>query len=76
MDLTNVSSRHDLAEFLGELRLNLQEDRDTWHNVSLNDYLEAVTGWLQDAPDDQIPELPAEAWRAAALFFHVGRIYE
>ncbi len=46
--LESIASKEDLAELIDELRRDLVHNPDTWENVDLAAYLEALAGWLRD----------------------------
>ncbi len=74
---TLIASVHDKETFLlflDALRSELRaaKGEDDWLNVRLDDYLEAMGGWISDSRD------PADAnpWKHAARLLLIARIYE
>jgi hypothetical protein len=46
--VNGIGSRSDLIAFIRALRADLDKNPDTWQNASLEDYLEAMQGWIAD----------------------------
>ncbi|MFC9431990.1 hypothetical protein [Streptomyces sp. NPDC056987] len=78
--LDGVETRDDLVRFLGEAIADLSEGGSSWENTSLEDFLEALAGWLQDMPgvfanrSEPVPEQPD--WKLVARMIMAARTYE
>ena len=74
-----VRTREDLIAFLTELQRDLKHP-DEWENPSLDRYLEAMTGWLEDLEgfflNRREPMPAAPDWRLVARLLYAGRSYE
>ena len=78
--LAQVSSPEDLARFVKVLRKQMIESPEKWESVTLPDYLEAMSAWLEDASD---PRSQANAilregptWRTFAQILGAASMYE
>lgn len=79
LDPDRVNSRHDLARFVSELAKDLRAHPDRWENLTLDGFLEAMAGWINDMEgwfanrgetEPQQPDWQLVAWilRAAAIY--------
>jgi hypothetical protein len=74
-----VESREDLVTFVRELLHDFETKRDEWENVTLEDYLESVAAWVEDADpifiEEGIPTNPP-SWKTFAHILYAAKIYE
>jgi hypothetical protein len=49
--LDQIFSPEDLAQFVKVLRKSLIESPDTWENLTLSDFLESMSAWLDERLD-------------------------
>ncbi|MBQ2803327.1 MAG: hypothetical protein IJF07_05450 [Lachnospiraceae bacterium] len=75
----NASTVKDLVEFLELLADDYKRNVDEWENVTIDTYLEAVAGFIEDNNSELA--LDPIAWdadkvQAAARAFYMGKIYE
>ena len=45
---SQVTSRAELARFVGALHADLVANPQSWQNVNLESFLEAMSGWIED----------------------------
>lgn len=45
--IDGVKGREDLIRFIFDLRMDLQNNRERWKNITLENYLEAVEAWVK-----------------------------
>lgn len=78
--LESIASKEDLAELIDELRRDLVHNPDTWENVDLAAYLEALAGWLRDMEGyyehrgEPVPTNPS--WKLLGEILMAARMYE
>lgn len=72
MDAEQVESRKDFEEFLAVMRAELHSGADSWENVNLAAFLEAMSAWVHDWQEPFEPN----PWKHAAILMQVGAIYE
>lgn len=76
----SVSNRKDLIAFVKYLRTDLETNRSKWENITIEDYLEAMEGWLTDMESyysntNQImPNQPS--WKTIADILYASSMYE
>ncbi|MFE6894093.1 hypothetical protein [Streptomyces sp. NPDC057694] len=75
-----VNSREDLAAFVRALQRNHAEDRSSWENPDLPDFLEALSAWIDSAGGwyrYHGHEEPADGdWRFFARALMAATMYE
>ena len=76
-----VASREGLAQFVEYLMRDLHANPETWENVRLEDFLEALAAYIRDVPGyyqnfqmDVDPDVPS--WRLFADVLAGATIYE
>jgi hypothetical protein len=75
-----ISSKDALADFVAELRSDLETSGDSWENPTLDRYLEAMEAWIRDMDGyyknsgQPVPESPS--WRTLADILYAAKIYE
>lgn len=85
--LGQVSSLDDLIEFIKALRKELMETPESWENLTLSDYLEAMSAWLFDAKknegtiahvalDEGAALCDSPSWRTFARILAAATVYE
>jgi hypothetical protein len=78
-DPKEIKSKAELAAFIAELESDLKNHPDGWENITLENFLEAMGAWAQDANlGTNIPtswDRP-EAWSLAATLLLAASIYE
>lgn len=74
----SVETAHDKTSFLSFLS-NLIEDckinKDTWQNLELDDFLEAMYSWIEDYHGDDM-DFSNPSWKEFAAILYMGKIYE
>ena len=66
---------NQLSKYLQYLLKDLKKNPDTWENISLEDYLEAITAWLNDGGAKDMGQDALSPYQVANLFY-VGKVYE
>ncbi len=78
--LDKVNTREDLIEFLHQLENDNRNNEEQWENVTIQDYLESISGWIEDmdgAYFNMNLDVPHNInWNFIALLFYMGKIYE
>ncbi len=80
MNPRSVRSREELAEFVRGLAVDLKRHPDQWTNVSLGDFLESMSAWIDDmdgyhkSQGEEVPSRPQ--WRTLAEILAASRMYE
>lgn len=64
-------SRDELVAYLRHLSEHFNEHGDLWENHTAGDYVESISGWIQDART--LGELP---WAEVGRLFLAGVYYE
>lgn len=72
MNVEQVSDRDSFVAYLGAMRSQLQSGGESWENIKLDDFLEAMAAWAHDwqEPCDLNP------WKHAANLLRAGAFYE
>jgi hypothetical protein len=75
-----VRTRSDLVRLTKQLANDFQENPNHWENVTIDGFLEALSGWLEDADglyknlNKTFPEQPT--WALFAEMLLAARVYE
>ncbi|MCG5213083.1 DUF7660 family protein [Streptosporangium sp. KLBMP 9127] len=74
--LLGVHSKEDLSDFILELRESMTGEPDSWENLTLDNYLEAMSAWLHDSdlPSEIVTSGPS--WQFIAEILIAAAIYE
>ncbi|ANU23395.1 DUF7660 family protein [Planococcus donghaensis] len=73
MDTDQVKSKQDVIRFIQELIIDFIENKDTWENIELSDYLESLQAWLEDA-DDAASD--GNKWKLLCSALETPKFYE
>lgn len=75
-----IRSRGDFTEFLRHLIIDLESNREGWENATLEEYLEAFSGWVDDMDGYYLnvgKPTPKELdWNLLGKMFLAARTYE
>ena len=76
-----ISNPTELAIFIKKLRQNLIDDSNSWENINLSDFLDALASWTEDMDGyykntDQVERLDQPDWKTFAEMLMAARIYE
>jgi hypothetical protein len=75
-----VRDAKDLANFIGQMATDFHDDQDSWENITIYDYLESMSAWLEDtnrfykSHSDSSLEQPS--WQFFANLLLSAKIYE
>ncbi len=75
-----VKTREDFCAFIDGLRADFQERSHDWENVTMPDYLEAMSAWVTDMDGyykNANEEMPADvSWKVFAQILSAASKYE
>ena len=76
-----ISTRQDFVEFLNQLLIDYQKNREEWENQSIDDFLEALAAYANDIPSyyrNLSIEVDADSasWRVFADMLRGAIVYE
>lgn len=78
--LNSLENRENLCAFIDALRNEIKMNGQKWENVTLDDFLEAMSAWLKDIDGYYLhrgEELPANVpWRFFAQILLASAAYE
>lgn len=79
--LEHVNSPQDLSEFVEVLRKSAIDSPESWENLTLQGYLEALSAWLHDASSNEGTVAHAvisrgPSWRTFANILLAASAYE
>lgn len=72
MNTNNIKSKVEFISFINDLKNDLIVNKEEWENLSLQDYLDAVRGWMEDT--NSLPSSPN--WSTFAEILMSGKFYE
>ncbi|RSK26281.1 hypothetical protein EJF36_05080 [Bacillus sp. HMF5848] len=72
MKTESINSKEDLVSFIDKLKNDFETNKTEWENLSLDDYLEAIKGWVEDT--NSLPSNPN--WNTFAEILMAGKYYE
>ncbi|ADU61641.1 hypothetical protein Daes_0623 [Pseudodesulfovibrio aespoeensis Aspo-2] len=80
MILEEVETREDLVVFIKQLELEVASRECNWGNTTLEDYLEAMSAWINDMgglySNLKIDIKNEPMWRTFARILRAATIYE
>ncbi|MDB5051397.1 MAG: hypothetical protein JWO30_4468 [Fibrobacteres bacterium] len=75
-----VKTKKDLVDFIRNLIEDLQKNKSTWENPTLETYLEAMAAWIEDSDGyylNQNRPVPIEpTWNNVADMLIAAKMYE
>lgn len=75
-----VASRDDFVDFVRALRDDLSASPEEWQNATLADFLEALSGWVQDMDgyyeNNRLPVPASPKWKNVAEMMLAAKYYE
>lgn len=78
--LGTINTHIELALFITELKSDLANNGKTWANISLVDYLEALSAWVEDMEgyycNNNLPVPVQPTWRTIAEMLLAAKVYE
>lgn len=75
-----IGTKDDLVAFIKALRANLLSNPQEWENATLDQYLAALAGWLEDSAGyynrtgQSVPAIPS--WKNVAEMLIAAKVYE
>lgn len=84
-ELTKVTGRDEFIAFVYRLTQDLENNQESWANITLKDYLLSIASWVEDGAHEQhekegrlpgaaVPRRADVEWeRLAFLLFAAGR---
>jgi hypothetical protein len=80
MNPDDVHTREDLAEFVRRLVADLRSNPTDWENRALDDFLDAMSGWIDGMrgyfKNNNLPEPEHPNWSLFATMLEAARSYE
>ena len=83
IDTSDIKSREDFVFFLGNLISDFKDNKESWENKTLADFLEALESWAEDMDGyyknmglENNINLEAVNWRVFADLLMAAKIYE
>ncbi|MGN6317227.1 DUF7660 family protein [Trinickia sp.] len=76
----NIASKEDLADFVGALLQDLEQNRGEWENPTLDRFLLAMESWIRAMDNfyrntgQDIPVTPS--WRTLGDILYAAKMYE
>ena len=67
--------KQSFLEFLKALRNDFLENRETWENITIDDYLESIERWIENYHNDDI-DFEKPDWKTISAMFYMGKLYE
>jgi hypothetical protein len=78
--IPNIDNKNDFVSFISMLRDDLKNNSDTWENMNLNDYLEAMQSWVEDIEgwekNCSIDVSKISHWQLVANILLASKMYE
>ena len=68
--LNKVNDRVSFVSFLKSLSEEFKDNNETWENITVDQYLESISAYLEDSEDKKID------YKELANIFYVGKSYE
>lgn len=79
-NIYKISNKEDLSRFIGELIKDLKNNTETWENLSLENYLEAMQSWLEDMEgweeNFNIDTSKINTWELIGTILLASKMYE
>lgn len=79
-DLHQAMSRDDLAAFVDQLARSYMEDPQSWENSTIDQFLEALSGWISDMDgyfkNLGMPVPASPSWELIAQMLSAATAYE
>lgn len=73
--LNAAKDKQSFLEFLQALRNDFVENKETWENISIDDFLESIGRWVKDYHNDDI-NFDKPNWKTVSAMFYMGKLYE
>ena len=78
--IENVSNKQQFLEFVNLLSTDYQKNIDEWENKSIDLFLQAIEGWMEDMEgfyENSGLDTPKNiVWKLLSIMLYVGKIYE
>ncbi|MBR8183811.1 DUF7660 family protein [Burkholderia ambifaria] len=78
--VSRIESKEELADFVGQLLKDLEENRTEWENPTLERFLLAMESWIRSMDsfykntNQEVPVTPN--WRTLGDILYAAKIYE
>ncbi|WP_175655212.1 DUF7660 family protein [Burkholderia ambifaria] len=78
--VSRIESKEELADFVGQLLKDLEENRAEWENPTLERFLLAMESWIRSMDsfykntNQEVPVTPN--WRTLGDILYAAKIYE
>lgn len=78
--LETIETRQDLSKFVLALLEDFESNKADWENSSLSDFLEAMSGWIEDMDGYYKNQGQTfnenQPWKVFAEILYASKIYE
>ena len=78
--LDSINTRSDLAEFINLLAHDFTQNPDSWENVTIDRYLEAMAAWVHDMGgyfnNQNLPVPESPDWKLVGEILQAASVYE
>lgn len=78
--VASITNKAELAEFISKLKTHATEHPTDWINISLVDFLDALSGWVDDMDgyylNNQLPVPEQPTWMTIAEMLLAAKSYE
>ena len=69
-----ISDSASLATFIKDLEVDFLADKDSWQNWSIDNYIESISGWVEDGGLDKlIKDKSLNAFQSVAVCMYMGK---
>ena len=78
--VNQITTKEDLADFIDQLRHDLRQKPTEWENITLAQYLEAMSAWVRDLDgyyqqhEQPLPDKPG--WKMMGEILLAAKYYE
>ncbi len=72
--IAGITDKRTFVEFVKAMRRDFLTKPEEWKNGTIDAYFDAVSAWLEDAP--QPSDIKETDWAALAKILYMGKLYE
>jgi chlorite dismutase len=76
--INNIQDKNDFIIFVRKLALDFNEHKEEWENISIPDFLEQMTSWIEDYSESPYNDIEWDKpdFQMFAKILYMGKIYE
>jgi hypothetical protein len=79
-NIKNIKTKEDFINFINLLIKDFEEKPDEWENVTVENYLEAMSSWVEDMEgyyiNNNLPMPEKIDWNFFANVLYAAKLYE